>query len=345
MVNTNKYSIVLDKVPDSERIIFKLICSVSARTKGRDKHYELVSQNHPGNTDLVIRGNADKVLNSDIRGAEYIVEVNSVDLKGNEKDNQTLSKPLIATRVLAALDNIVEGSNLKKDENKADDSINEDGVSESAVAYEAEVPDEVETLSFEISEEDASDLAIVHDESLSNPANKNDENLMESASAQITQIRFGREKNTELIQEDVNTEEISALSDESVLTPRALVVDDSPSVRKQLELELELFDVDVDYAATAKEAMDYLGKGNYDVAFLDVVLPDKDGFSICRHIKETKEGTSVIMLTGKAKQADKVKGALAGCDAYMVKPVGRLMFQTTVRNYLTLINSSSVVEA
>ena len=126
---------------------------------------------------------------------------------------------------------------------------------------------------------------------------------------------------------------------------KVLVVDDSPSVRKQLELELELFDVDVDYAATAKEAMDYLEQGNYDVAFLDVVLPDKDGFSICRHIKETNEGTSVIMLTGKAKQADKVKGALAGCDAYMVKPVGRLMFQTTVRNYLELMNSSSVVEA
>jgi len=345
MVNTKKYSIVLDNVPDSERIIFKLICSVSARTKNRDKHYELFPRNHPGNTDLVIRGNEGKVLNGDIRSAAYIVELNGVDFKENEKDNQTLSKPLIATRVLAALDNFVEGSNLKKDDNKADDSFNENGVLESAVAYEAEVPDEVETLSFEISEEEASDLAIVHDESLSNPANKNDENLWETASAQITQIRFGREKNTVLIKEDINTVEISALSDESTLTPRALVVDDSPSVRKQLELELELFEVDVDYAATAKEAMDYLGQVNYDVAFLDVVLPDKDGFSICRHIKETSESTSVIMLTGKAKQADKVKGALAGCDAYMVKPVGRLTFQTTVRNYLTLMNSSSVVEA
>lgn len=271
--------------------------------------------------------------------------MNGMDFKGNEKDNQTLSKPLIATRVLAALDNIVDGSNLEKDENKADDSINDDSVSESTVTYEAEVLDEVETLSFEISEEEASDLAIVHDESLSNPANKNDENIMGSASAQITRIRFGREKNTESIREDVDTEEISALSVDSALTPRALVVDDSPSVRKQLELELELFDVDVDYAATAKEAMHYLGQGDYDVAFLDVILPDKDGFSICRYIKETSEGTSVIMLTGKAKQADKVKGALAGCDAYMVKPVGRLTFQTTVRNYLTLMNSSSVVEA
>ena len=345
MVNTKKYSIVLDKVPDSERIIFKLICSVSARTKGRDKHYELVPQNHPGNTDLVIRGNKGKVLNGDISDAAYIVELNGVDYKRDEKDNQTLSKPLIATRVLAALDNFVEGSNLKKTVKKTDDSVNDDSVSESTVAYEADVPDEAETLSFEISEEEASDLAIVHDESLSNPANKNDENLMEFASAQITQIRFGIEKNTALIKEDVNTEEISALSVETAMTPRALVVDDSPSVRKQLELELELFDVDVDYAANAKDAMDYLGQGNYDVAFLDVVLPDKDGFSICRHIKETSEGTSVIMLTGKATQADKVKGALAGCDAYMVKPVGRSTFQATVRNYLTLMNSSSVVEA
>jgi len=87
-----------------------------------------------------------------------------------------------------------------------------------------------------------------------------------------------------------------------------------------------------------------LKRENYDVAFLDVVLPDNDGFSICRHIKETAKATSVIMLTGKAKQSDKVKGALAGCDAYMVKPVGRLTFQTTVRNYLTLIDASSAMQ-
>jgi CheY-like chemotaxis protein len=246
---------------------------------------------------------------------------------------------------LAALDAFVNKTNIDIVADKVEESVSEFSVPLSTDISQTEVSDKADTLKFEISEEEASELAIVHDEALTNPANNDNENLIEAGSAQITPIRFSKNTNIEAIDDDVILAETPCQVSASAVTPRALVVDDSPSVRKQLELELELFDVDVDYAATAKEAMDFLGLEKYDVAFLDVVLPDKDGFSICRHIKETSEDTSVIMLTGKAKQADKVKGALAGCDAYMVKPVGRLTFQSTVRNYLTLIDSSSVVEA
>ncbi len=52
---------------------------------------------------------------------------------------------------------------------------------------------------------------------------------------------------------------------------------------------------------------------------VDVVLPDKDGFLICKHVKSTSKETVVIMLTGKASQADKIKGSLAGCNDYLIK--------------------------
>ena len=188
----------------------------------------------------------------------------------------------------------------------------------------------------------------MHDETLTNPANKDNEYLNDFRPSQVTPITLAR---SEVFSPENEPPAWGAEIESNKLTkqegerPRALVVDDSPSVRKQLEIELDLFNVSVDYAATAEEAMDLLDTDAYDVAFLDVVLPDKDGFTICRHIKEYSKDTTVIMLTGKAKQADKVKGALAGCDAYMVKPVGRMTFQSTVRNYLSLVEPASAVEA
>ncbi len=121
------------------------------------------------------------------------------------------------------------------------------------------------------------------------------------------------------------------------------MVDDSPSVRKQIELELDFFAVDADYAADAAHAAALLAANHYDVAFLDVVLPDSDGFRICKQIKTSHRETTVIMLTGKASHADKVKGSLAGCDAYLVKPVGRITFQNTVKNYLQIGDSANAM--
>ena len=110
---------------------------------------------------------------------------------------------------------------------------------------------------------------------MANPANKEDSRQESADSAQITHIRSGWNNEAEVLKEDDLLNESAHFYSKTKGTQRALVVDDSPSVRKQLELELELFDVDVDYAATAKEAMELLEHDEYDVAFLDVVLPDK----------------------------------------------------------------------
>lgn len=341
MTDIKKCFIALKDVPESERIIFKLICSVSARTKGRDIQYVMVSQNAANKADILIQSGE-----AGSSGAEKIIPAYRVGLydavKGSiENVSQVLSKPLIATRVLTTLDNFVQDTGITIGETGSASQKTEQSEVNTTVDTEIGDSDKFDTIKFEITEEEASELAIVHDESLANPANVDIERTRDFTTADITPIRFIENNNSQLIGSDAGLE---AGANRVRLTPRALVVDDSPSVRKQLELELELFDVDVDYAATANDAMGMLNREDYDVAFLDVVLPDKDGFSICRYIKETANNTVVIMLTGKAKQADKVKGALAGCDAYMVKPVGRLTFQSTVRNYLTLIDASSVIE-
>ena len=338
----------LSGTPSSERIIFKLICSVSVRTKGRSKHYILSTDDVSGSSDILIRNMMASRSTQEKNSKAYQIELTKQASDIDEKVTTDLSRPLIATRVLTALDDFVNAHLKQSDESEA---ISPESVySDFTFTDDDKVKDEddVDTVSLELSEEEACELAIVHDETLSNPANRENEYLKDFQPAEVTPIALAWSEISELEKEVPGTgsgNESDILEKQEGEPPHALVVDDSPSVRKQLEIELGLFNVNVDYAATAKEAMELLDSDDYDVAFLDVVLPDKDGFMICRHIKETSKETTVIMLTGKAKQADKVKGALAGCDAYMVKPVGRMTFQSTVRNYLSLVESASAVEA
>lgn len=116
----------------------------------------------------------------------------------------------------------------------------------------------------------------------------------------------------------------------------ALVVDDSKPVRKQIELELRLFGIEVETAESGEQAFELLDHNNYDMIFLDVVLPGVDGYQICKTIKKDKlkKKTPVIMLTGKSSPFDRVKGALAGCDTYLTKPVKQAAFQKVVKKYL-----------
>jgi len=115
----------------------------------------------------------------------------------------------------------------------------------------------------------------------------------------------------------------------------ALVVDDSLPVRIQLDQALKPFTQKVDFAETGEEAFELINSNTYDLIFLDVILPGVDGYEICKVIKQGKaKDTPVIMLTGNSSPADRIKGKLAGCDTYLIKPVGEVVFQEVVQNYL-----------
>lgn len=118
--------------------------------------------------------------------------------------------------------------------------------------------------------------------------------------------------------------------------PTALVVDDSSTIRKLIELELKLFNIQVDAVESGEEAFELLAQNNYDLVFLDVVLPGADGYQICKTIKKdkTRKKMPVIMLTSKSSPFDRIKGALAGCDTYLTKPVSHSSFQKVVKKYL-----------
>ncbi len=116
----------------------------------------------------------------------------------------------------------------------------------------------------------------------------------------------------------------------------AMVVDDSQPVRKQLEIQLKMLGVSVELAENGEQAIE-LSKGNeYDIIFLDVVMPGIDGYKVCKHLKQNNrsKSTPVIMLTGKSSPFDKVKGTLSGCDTYLTKPLEHEEFQNIARKYL-----------
>ena len=112
----------------------------------------------------------------------------------------------------------------------------------------------------------------------------------------------------------------------------ALVVDDSAAIRKQLELELRGTSISADYAVCGKDALDKISKNQYDLIFLDIIMPDIYGYEVCKQLrkKENYKRTPVIMLSGKTEPLDEVEGILAGATTYLLKPVKHNDFQKTL---------------
>lgn len=117
---------------------------------------------------------------------------------------------------------------------------------------------------------------------------------------------------------------------------RILIVDDSLPVRKYLETklpELTPHRLALEFAASGEEAMEKIAAAAFDLIFLDVVMPGVDGYKVCKWVK-ANHPTCVVMLTSKKSPFDKVKGAMSGCDSYLVKPPQDLHVQKILEKQL-----------
>ncbi|MEZ5726839.1 MAG: response regulator [Burkholderiaceae bacterium] len=102
---------------------------------------------------------------------------------------------------------------------------------------------------------------------------------------------------------------------------RILVVDDSPTVRDQMVRAFGRLGTACDTVASATDAMAALALRHYDLAVVDVVMPETDGYKLTRIIRRRYRGMPVIILTTRSSPFDLARGALAGCDTYLVKPI------------------------
>lgn len=118
---------------------------------------------------------------------------------------------------------------------------------------------------------------------------------------------------------------------------QALVVDDSLPVRRQVEIEFGLLGVKVDSVATAEEAIDAASKKTYDIIFMDVVMPGMGGYAACKRMKRCllNKNTPVVLLTSRSSSFDRIRGALAGCDTYLIKPISHTEFDNVINKYFS----------
>ena len=102
--------------------------------------------------------------------------------------------------------------------------------------------------------------------------------------------------------------------------PRILIAEDDRRVRDSLERALSLEGYDVVTANDGARALELHADAPADLLLLDVSMPNADGLSVCRRIRERGDDTPVLMLTARHEVPDRVAGLDAGADDYLVKP-------------------------
>lgn len=112
------------------------------------------------------------------------------------------------------------------------------------------------------------------------------------------------------------------------------VIEDEPSVRSGLTLNLELEGFRVVSAADGEEGVEVVTKHRPDLIILDVMMPRKDGFEVCRELRNSGVSTPLILLTAKSEEVDKVLGLELGADDYLAKPFGMLELVARVKALL-----------
>ena len=100
---------------------------------------------------------------------------------------------------------------------------------------------------------------------------------------------------------------------------RILIIEDELSIAELERDYLELNDFEVEIETNGAKGLDKALENDYSLILLDLMLPDLDGFEICRQIREKKD-IPIIMLTAKGEEEDKIKGLSAGADDYVTKP-------------------------
>jgi two-component system cell cycle response regulator len=122
------------------------------------------------------------------------------------------------------------------------------------------------------------------------------------------------------------------------MTARILVVDDIPANVKLLEARLTAEYFDVTTATNGIDALAICEKAECDMVLLDVMMPDMDGFEVCRRLKNNPKThhIPVVMVTALDQASDRVRGLESGADDFLTKPVGELALISRVRSLARL---------
>lgn len=126
-----------------------------------------------------------------------------------------------------------------------------------------------------------------------------------------------------------------------------LVVDDEKEIADLVEVYLKNENYTVYKCYTSEEAIKYINTVNLDIAILDIMIQGKNGFEICKYIREKGFKFPIIILTAKIEDNDKIKGLTLGADDYITKPFNPLELIARVKSALrryTIYNTEKELE-
>ncbi|MEJ1378278.1 MAG: response regulator transcription factor [Candidatus Sedimenticola sp. (ex Thyasira tokunagai)] len=101
---------------------------------------------------------------------------------------------------------------------------------------------------------------------------------------------------------------------------KVLIVEDEPDISRLVQEHLADIGCDADIAGDGGSALSLFAEGSYQLVVLDLMLPDTDGLTLCRQMRETAGYIPILMLTAKSSELDRVLGLEMGADDYLTKP-------------------------
>ncbi len=120
-------------------------------------------------------------------------------------------------------------------------------------------------------------------------------------------------------------------------TKKILVVDDDPYILMSLEFLMKKNGFEVMVARNGTEALDIVEKQVPDIVLLDIMMPDVDGYAICKHIKSSKKlkEAKVVFMSAKSKETDIRKGYDLGASLYVTKPLSTRQLRKQVQGLIS----------
>src|SRR5687767_6882260 len=116
--------------------------------------------------------------------------------------------------------------------------------------------------------------------------------------------------------------------------PRILIVEDEPDIALGLKADLVREGYDVEVVCDGEAALERAARGQLDLILLDLMLPRKDGFAVCRELRRWDNQTPIVVLTARAHELDKAQGLELCADDYVTKPFSAIELRARIKSIL-----------
>lgn len=124
------------------------------------------------------------------------------------------------------------------------------------------------------------------------------------------------------------------------MTVKILILEDEPSIRSFIKIKLKHLNYDITAVDCGKDALNTIN-GTFNIALLDIMLPDISGLQICKTFRNKFPNLGIIMLTAKGQEGDKIQAFKNGADDYIVKPFSPSELAARIESLLRRLNISS----